>query len=299
MTTDLSIEMAPRRRPRAPGRVTFWRALTADGGALLGAGIVCLFILVGMFAPRLSPYDPLASHLPNSLQKPSLRHPLGFDEFGRDILSRVMHGSRISLLIALGATGSACILGVSIGLAAGYRGSWVENVALRLTDVMLAFPGILMALAIIAVLGRGTGNVMVAIGIYFTPFYVRLVRGLVLSVKERDYVEAARGVGATDLRILYRHIVPNILGPVIVQTTLNIGAAILITSSLSFLGLGVQPPTPEWGVMLANGRTYLRVAPHVATFPGLAIMLVVLGFNLLGDGLRDALDPTLRGQRGT
>lgn len=273
------------------------RWLKVNSGITIGAAMVGLVVFVAISAPWIVPHNPLFAELRNALRGPSASHPFGFDELGRDVLSRVMFGSRISMLIALVASGVACMVGVSIGLLAGYRGGWVEGVVMRLTDVMLAFPGILMALAVVAVLGRGVGNVMVAITIFFVPFYVRIVRGLTLSLKARDYVEAVRALGASDLRILYRHIAPNALGPVVVQLTLSIGHAILITSSLSFLGLGVQPPTPEWGLMLASGRAYLRAASHVAAFPGIAITLTVLGFNLLGDGLRDALDPTLRGSQ--
>jgi len=230
----------------------------------------------------------------NSLEPPSLKHPLGTDELGRSILGRIIYGSRVSLLIAVGVVSVGVIIGIPLGLVSGYYGGKVDFVIQRITDTLLAFPGFLLALGLVAILGIGLKNTMISIGISMVPIYIRLVRGCVLSVREEVYVEAARAVGTRDVVILLRHILPNVMVPVIVQTSLSMGTAILFAAGLGFLGIGVQPPTPEWGAMLGSARSYLFTAPHVATFPGIAIFLAVLSFNLFGDGLRDALDPRFR-----
>ncbi len=222
-------------------------------------------------------------------------HLLGTDEQGRDLFSRILHGTPISLTIGLVAVGIGLLLGVPLGAVSAYLGGWVDLLVQRLVDILLAFPGILLAVVLIATLGPGLTNAMIAVGIAAVPVYARLVRGVVLVLREQDYVLAAEALGAGRARILLRHILPNALGPILVQTSLQMAVAILFAAGLGFLGLGARPPEPEWGLMLARGREYLAVAPHVATFPGLAIMGLVLGFNLLGDGLRDALDPRSRG----
>lgn len=270
------------------------RRLKRNRGAMMGLAIVALFILGAILAPWIALHDPTATSLGHALEAPSIENPLGRDELGRDILSRVIHGARISLFIGVISVGIGVIIGVPVGAISGYYGGKTDLIVQRLIDIMLAFPGILLALVVVATLGVGLTNVMIAIGIVSIPIYVRLVRGSVLSIKEQEYVSAARALGSSDRRIIFRHILPNCLGPIIVQSTLQIATAILWAAALGFLGLGAVPPTPEWGTMLGRGRDFLRVAPHLSTFPGLAVMLAVLGFNLLGDGLRDALDPRLK-----
>jgi ABC-type dipeptide/oligopeptide/nickel transport system permease subunit len=228
------------------------------------------------------------------VEGPSFKHPLGTDELGRSILGRIIHGSRVSLLIAIGVVSVGLLVGVPLGLVSGYYGGKVDFGIQRVTDTMLAFPGFLLALALVAVLGVGLKNTVISVGISMVPLYIRLVRGCALSVKEQVYVEAARAVGTRDVVILLKHILPNVMVPITVQTSLGMGTAILFAAGLGFLGVGVQPPTPEWGAMLGSGRAYLFNAPHVATFPGMAIFLAVLGFNLSGDGLRDVLDPRFK-----
>jgi len=268
---------------------TFLRNRTAK----LGAGMLLMFGLVGIFAPFIAPYDPVAADLDSMLQPPSRKHLLGTDELGRDILSRIIFGARISLTLGFISVAIGLTAGTILGAAGAYRGGWADLLSMRTVDILLSFPPILLAIAIVAVMGPSLYNAMTAVGIAQVPVYARLVRGLVLSAKEQQYVEAARALGARDGRILFRHILPNCLSPLIVQSTLQVASAILSAAALGFLGLGAQPPTPEWGAMLSKGRLYLRVAPHLTVFPGLAIFLTVLGFNMFGDGLRDALDPRM------
>ena len=270
------------------------RQLSRNTGAVVGAVIVVTEILLALFAPYIAPYDPIDQVLADALKPPSQAHPLGTDEVGRDILSRIIYGTRISLRVGLISVGIASIIGVSLGLLAGYHGGYIDDVMLRLMDIWLAFPGILLALAVIAVLGPGLFNVMIAVGLSAVPAYVRVTRGSVLSLRETDYVVGARATGCKNLRIIARHILPNVLPAVIVLSTLGVATAILTAAALSFIGLGAQPPAPEWGAMLSVGRQFIRQAWWIMTFPGLAIMITVIGINLLGDGLRDALDPRLR-----
>lgn len=280
-------------RSQSPTRMALGR-LVRDKGALLAAGILLLFLLCGLFANTLAPYGPRELIPGASLQPPSLEHPMGTDLLGRDVFSRVLHGARISMTVGFAAIAISLVAGVLVGLISGYAGQHVDNVIMRLIDMMLAFPGILLALAIVSFLGSSLSNVILAVGISFIPTFARLVRGSVLSVKENLYVEVARSLGSRPRRILLLHILPNVISPVIVLASLAYGWAILSASSLSFLGLGVQPPTPEWGIMVSDGRGFLREAPWITTFPGLAIMLVVLAANILGDALRDAFDPHQR-----
>ena len=259
-----------------------------------GGLVVILFVLLAALAPVIAPYEPLRGQLGERLLPPSAGHWLGTDELGRDVLSRVLHGARISLQIQVAAVGLALLLGTLLGVVSGYVGRWPDMLIMRVVDIMMAFPGIFLALAIIAALGTGLGNVIIASAIFLVPQFARVVRGSVLTLKEKEFVEAARALGEGDVTIVTRYLLPNSLAPIIVQTSLRMATVLLTASGLSFLGLGVQPPSPEWGAMLSNARAYMITAPHVATVPGLAIMLVVLGFNLLGDGLRDALDPRLR-----
>jgi len=263
-------------------------------GATVGGCIVFLFILIAVFAPLIAPYDPLELFPGQLRQPPSMQHLMGTDEIGRDILSRIIYGSRISLRVGLISVGIAAVGGVVLGLIAGYFGGAVDTVIMRVMDVLLAFPGILLSIAIVAILGPGINNVMIAVGIEAIPVYVRTVRGSTLTTREEDFVLAARASGASASRIIFRHILPNILAPVIVLGTLGVGIAILTAAGLSFIGLGAQPPQAEWGTMLATARVYLQSTPWLAIFPGATIMIVVLALNLLGDGLREALDPRMR-----
>ncbi len=279
--------------PESPWRSAL-RRLRRNRGAIAGFYLVILLVAVAAFANRLSPYDPIHVTPDSALQPPGGKYPLGTDPLGRDVLSRLIHGARISLRIGLVSVGIAAVLGTTLGLLAGFYGRWLDLVVMRMIDLMLAFPNILLALAIIAILGPSIFNLMIAVGISATPGYARLVRGSVLSAKEHTYVEAAIAVGCPDSLIIWRHILPNVLAPVIILSTLGMAGAILTGAALSFLGLGVQPPTPEWGTMLSDGRNYLRKAWWITTFPGLAIMITVLSINMLGDGLRDALDPRLK-----
>ena len=267
--------------------------LLRNRAACFGGVVLTLFFLSALFAPIIHPGDPTAQHLRASLERPSLKHPLGTDELGRSILGRIIHGGRISLGISVGAVALALVLGVPLGLISGYFGGKTDFVIQRVTDIMLAFPPFVLALALVSVLGVGLENTLVSVGIVGIPQMIRIVRGCTLSVREHVYVEAARAVGTLDTVILVRHILPNVMVPIIVNTTLFLGMAILFSAGLGFLGVGIQPPQPEWGTMLGAGRSLMFAAPHVTVFPGIAIFLAVLGFNLFGDGLRDALDPRL------
>lgn len=284
--SSLSAEYRPRTQ-----RQIILRRLRSNRLAMLGAAIIGCLILISLLAPWISPDDPIEMRLQDQFLPPSLSHPLGTDDFGRDIMTRIFYGARISLRVGIVAVGIAAIAGSLIGLTAGYFGGWFDIASQRVIDVMLAFPELLLALAIIAVLGPSLTNVMVAVGIGSVPTYARLVRGQVMSLKQKEYVEAARAIGAPAPRILLLHILPNALSPIIVLMSLGIAGAILSAAALSFIGMGAQPPAPEWGAMLSNGREYLREEWWIATFPGLAIAITVFAFNILGDGLRDALDP--------
>lgn len=270
------------------------RQFRRSRAAMAGLALTLLFVSLAILAPVLAPHDPTAFSLGQQLRPPSPAHPLGTDELGRDILSRILIGSQITLLITLGAVLISLVVGTVLGIVAGFLGGWADTLIMRAMDVLLAMPGFLLAIAIIAALGAGTLNVVVAVGIYSVPAFARVARGSTLSVKQTDYVLAARALGQPDGGIMWRHVLPNVTPPLVVQTTLRLATAILTASGLSFLGLGPQPPTPEWGAMLSTGRNYITSSPQLATIPGLAILLVAIGFNLLGDGLRDALDPRLR-----
>ncbi len=270
------------------------RRLGRQRGAVIGLVILGGLALMALGAPWLSPRDPIRTAAREALQPPGPRFVLGSDQFGRDVASRVLHGARISLTVGLIAVSIAVALGTPLGLVSGYYGGRLDALIMRIMDVLLAFPGILLALAIVSVLTPGLTNVMIAVGLSAVPTYARLVRASVLSARENLYVEAARALGGRDLGILVRYILPNVVAPLIVTATLGLGTAILSAAALGFLGLGSQPPQPEWGRMLSEGRDYLREAWWISTFPGLGIMLTVLAMNLLGDGLRDLLDPRLR-----
>jgi len=291
-TAELGLDApAPVARLRRGGARAWLRRVRPP--ARVGLVIVLLSVLVAIFAPLLAPHDPVEIFSGQLRKPPSLRFLMGTDEVGRDILSRVIYGSRVSMRVGLISVGIAAVCGTLLGLLAGYAGGWLDAVVMRAVDVLLAFPGILLAIAIVAVLGPGIDNVMIAVGVEAIPAYVRTVRASTLSVREHEFVLAARASGAPAERIILRHILPNVLAPIIVLATLGVGLAILTAAGLSFIGIGAQPPTPEWGTMLATARTYVREAPWIATFPGLAIMALVLALNLLGDGLREALDPRL------
>jgi len=272
-----------------------WRRFRRNRLAMVGLVIVMLIVTAAALAPWLAPQDPAKQSLIEKRARPGGKYVLGADEFGRDILSRVIYGARIALLVGLVSVGIALGLGLVLGSLAGFLGGWVDGGIMRGVEVLLAFPYLLLAIAVVSALGPGALNTTIAVGIWGTPPVTRIVRGAVLALSETEYVRAARALGATGPALVGRHILPNILPTVIVYGTLFMANAILVEAALSFLGLGVQPPTPSWGLMVATGRDFLLVTPHITTIPGLAIMLAVLGFNLLGDGLRDALDPRLRG----
>lgn len=258
-------------------RVSFW--------------LITIISVLAILAPLFAPYDPFQENYDQSLLGPSLHHPAGTDLFGRDILSRLIYGARVSLAVGVGAVVLGALIGIPIGAIGGYYGGWIDEIAMRTMDVLISFPALVLALAIIGAVGASLTNLIIIIGVVFSPQYARIVHGEVLSLKEEEYVEAAQSTGLGDFSIIRRHILPNAMTPVIVQATFHVALAIIIEASLSFLGLGVQPPHPTWGVMIANGREYLPGSWWMSVFPGIAIMITVLAFNLLGDGLRDEYDP--------
>jgi peptide/nickel transport system permease protein len=288
-----SREVATRSR-----REDFLRAFFSNRLAVFGTAVLGVFILMAVFAPLVAPYDPLQTDLPQKFAGPSLAHPFGQDELGRDILSRVIYGARISLTAGLTAVAVATVVGTIVGLAAGYLGRWPDSILMRLMDVLLAFPSILLAIVIVSILGPSLVNAMLAIGIVFIPQIARVVRSAVISVRERDYIEAERALGAGDAQIVFSGILPNCMAPLVVQATLTLATAILDIAALSFLGLGARAPTPEWGAMLTDafrsGFGVFVEGQHAIIFPGIAIALSVLAVNFIGDGLRDALDPRRR-----
>lgn len=292
MTPPLEDELGGTRK-RSQLRDT-WRRLCRNKLAMVGLVIVVVLILAAVFADFVAPYDPAAQDLSNMKAYPSAEHLLGTDDVGRDTLSRIIYGGRVSLLVAILSIVVGLIVGGALGISAGYFGGIYDGAVMRIMDIVMAIPGFLLAVCISAALGSGVFNTALAIGIGCVPGYARLLRALVLGIRDQEYVEAARATGASNARIMFRQIVPNILSPVIVESTLRIGGCILMISSLSFIGLGVQPPTPEWGSMVSEGREFIRSFWPMTTFPGLAIMLTLFGFNLFGDGLRDALDPKLK-----
>jgi peptide/nickel transport system permease protein len=286
----VAIDSLPRAREASPARRA-WRRLLRRKGAMFGLVLVAIFVFVALFAPWISPYDPIATSWSAIRKAPTIQHWFGTDDIGRDVLSRVMFGARASLLAGVISVCIALTVGVPLGLTAGYVGGWVDMIISRLTDAMLACPFLILAIALAAFLGPNLTNAMIAIGIAATPGFIRITRAQVLAVKVEDYVEAARAIGNPHLRIALRHILPNVVPPIIVQATLAIAAAVIAEAALSFLGLGQQPPAPSWGSMLNVAKNFVENAPWMAIWPGLSIFLLVLSFNLLGDGLRDALDP--------
>jgi len=286
-------EVAPvmRKRRKMPDAL---RRLLRSPGPVLGLIIVAIFLFISLTAQWIAPHDYEQANFSMARKGPSAEHWLGNDELGRDLFSRLLHGARLSLVIGIISVSIGLVIGLPIGLISGYAGGKTDLVSMRFMDILLAFPSILLAILLVATFGPGLNNAMIAIGIVSIPIYARLVRSSTLANKNELYVEASRSTGASGLRILFRHIFPNTTAPVVVQSTLQIAAAILAAAALGFLGLGAPPDVPEWGNMLQKGRTYIVSAPHIVIFPGLAIMLTVLGFNLLGDGLRDALDPRMK-----
>ncbi len=271
-----------------------WKRLGRNFAFTAGLLLTVALILIALAAPLLSPFDPNAQDTSRRLEAPSKQHLLGLDDLGRDVLSRIIFGARVSLRVGFSVVIVASLIGVTLGAIAGYFGGWSDTIIMRITDVLLAFPGILLAIAMVAVLGPSLNNVILALATIGWVGYARLVRGQVLKVREMEYVIAAKALGAKSPRVILRHVLPNVINPVIVMATLGLAGAILSEAALSFLGLGVQPPTPSWGAMLTSGRRYLGLANHLAIFPGAAIMAAVMGLNFLGDGLIDALDPKYR-----
>lgn len=289
--STLSVEVPLKRRSLAAETLA---RLLANRGATLGALFVVALVVIAIVAPVLTPYDPIQINPANSKQAPSLQHPAGTDPFGRDVLTRIMYGARISLRLGLISVAISLGVGGLVALYAGFYGGRFDQFVSMVVNVMLAFPGLLLALSIVAILGPGLDKAMLAVGISAIPDFLRVIRSAVLSLREETYIEAARCIGCPNRRVIFRHIAPNIIAPVIVLSTLWVGTAILVGASLSFLGLGAQRPAPEWGLMVSEGREFLRTAWWLSLFPGLAITLTVIALNLLGDGLRDALDPRLR-----
>jgi len=270
-----------------------WRRFVSHRLAVVGLALIALLILLAAFASQVAPRDPIRQDLPSALAPPSREFPLGADEFGRCILSRILYGARLSLVVGVLATTVGAVTGILLGLLAGYFPR-LDAPVMRAMEVLLAFPSILLAIAIVAALGPSLVNVMIAVGLRSIPSFARLTRSMVLSLKELEFVQGVQALGAGHGRVLFRHILPNSVSPLLVFSSMQVATSILLAAILSFLGLGVQPPTPEWGKMVSDGRAYLLDAPHVSLFPGIAIFLTVMGFNCLGDGLRDALDPLMR-----
>ena len=286
--------VSPSIKPKK-AKKNLWRKLKKNKAALVGLGILIVYAVIFVFGPWLAPYDPFEIDLTNKLLGPNMEHLMGTDDKGRDILSRILSGAYLTMGVGICAVLFGCIIGVTIGLIAGYYGGIIDSIISRIMDVMLAFPGILLALAIVSALGTSLVNVTIAVGFFSIPMFARIVRGSTMEVKKLEYIDAVRTLGANDVIIIGRHILPNILSPIIIQASMRLATAILSAAGLSFLGLGAQPPSPEWGAMLSTGRDFLFNAPHIALFPGLMISVLVLGLNLLGDGLRDALDPRMKG----
>ncbi|MCA1033726.1 MULTISPECIES: nickel transporter permease [Bacillus] len=289
-TPASSIPISKRKRKGA----ALAKELVQNKMSLIGGTIVLLYILLAILAPAISPYDPYEIDLVNKLQAPSAEHIMGTDDKGRDVFSRILYGSQLSLAVGFVSVLIGAVFGIVLGIISGYYGGWVDTLIMRFIDVLLAFPGLLLALAIVSALGPSLINVMIAVGIFSIPTFARIVRGSTLSVKKMEYIDAIKVLGARDSKIIFVHILPNIMSPIIVQGTLRLATSILSVAGLSFLGMGAQPPTPEWGAMLSDGRDFLFTAPHIALFPGIAIATIVLAFNLFGDGLRDALDPRMK-----
>lgn len=283
-----------KSNPRAEAFKTFMKRLLKNKAAVVGGLVILFIIFVGILGPFLVKTDPNAQNILNKLQPPSKEHWFGTDNFGRDIFSRIVNGTKLTLTVGFLSVFIGGIIGVVIGIVAGYYGGVIDTITMRLMDILLAFPGILLALAIVSVLGGRLINVIIAVGIFSIPAFARIVRGSTLQVKKLEYIDAVKALGASDIRIIFKHILPNIMSPIIVQATMRIATAILTASGLAFLGLGAQPPAAEWGAMLSDGRAFMHNAGHMVLIPGMMIVIVVLAFNIFGDGLRDALDPKMK-----
>lgn len=294
MTTQALESATPLLTSNRTRQRRWLRPLVRNPLVLGGLILVVFFVAIAALADVIAPSDPILMNAARALEAPSWATPFGTDRFGRDVLSRAIHGARASLLVGVGSIALAAIVGTVVGLAAGYFGGWIDNVLGRVMDVFFTFPSLILAIAISVALGLGIQNALLAIAVTYWPAFARVVRGATLAEGSKDYVEAARVVGAPDIWVVWNHVLPNVLSPIIVQFTVAISQAIIIESSLSYLGLGTQPPTPSWGTMINEGRTFLNTAPWISVFPGAAIMGAVLAFNLLGDGLRDVLDPRSR-----
>lgn len=295
MAQQLSV--AKVRPKRSSPRVEFykgvWKRLRKNKAAVVGGGLILFFILTGLIGPYLTLLDPNTTNVLNKLKPPSANHWFGTDNYGRDIFTRIIHGMSLTLKVGFYSVALGGSIGVFLGIISGYYGGILDTIIMRIMDILLAFPGILLALAIISVLGGSLTNVIIAVAVFSVPAFARIVRGSTLSVRKLEYIDAIKALGASDARIIFKHILPNVMSPIIVQVTLRIATAILTASGLAFLGLGAKPPTPEWGAMLSAGRAFMKDTPHVVLFPGIMIVLVVLAFNIFGDGLRDALDPKM------
>ena len=289
--TSETAQLTYKRRSQS---AEIWRRFKKSKTAIIGLIMLSVLVLLAIFADVITPYDAEKSDAANRLQLPSWEHLFGTDELGRDIFTRIAMGTRISLLVGIVSVTVSAVGGIILGSLAGYYGGKVDTLIMRFVDIWMAIPSLLLNITIVAVLGVGLQNVMIAIGISSIPGYCRTIRASILSIKSSDFIEASKACGASDLYLIATHIIPNSLAPLIVQATLRMGASILVCASMSFMGLGVVPPTPEWGAMLSTGRSFLRDYPHLCTFPGAAIMYTVLAMNLLGDGVRDALDPKLK-----
>jgi peptide/nickel transport system permease protein len=260
-------------------------------GIIVGTVLVSILVLCAIFAPLISPYDPMKQDLRHRRASPSLSHLFGTDIFGRDVLSRITWGARVSLQVGLVSVALGLLLGGTVGIWAGFQGGWFDNILMRLMDVLLAFPSLILAMVVVSALGPNLFNAMLALGVWFTPNYARLTRSTAIELAKLEYIEASRALGCSKLRLVLRHMIPNTLPILVVYSTLNIGTALLLEATLSFLGLGIQPPQPSWGSMINEGRHFLQMSPHLVTIPGIVIMIAVIGFNSLGEGLRDILDP--------
>lgn len=291
MEQNVNMDVVYKKRRQLP---EVWRRFKKNKRAVFGGILVLLLLLAGILAPILTPYDPYKQDLMNKCLGPSWEHWCGTDNYGRDIFTRILYGARISLIVGWISVITSCLLGGTLGAIAGYYGGKIDNTILRIMDIFLAIPNILLNISIVAALGGGLVNMLIAMGISSTPTYCRTLRAEILKVRNTEFVEASRASGASDFKIIVKHIIPNCLAPMIVRVTMSIGSAILSCASLSFIGLGISPPTAEWGSMLASGREFIRTAPHICTFPGLAIMLTVFSLNLMGDGIRDAFDPKMK-----
>ncbi len=279
--------------------MSFFRLMLRNRGAMIGSIGVLLFFVTAVFAPLLAPYAPDQMNLINRFQRPSSAHPFGTDQFGRDILSRVIWGSRISLIVGLSALGLAAVVGTILGAVAGFYSKWLDEIIMRTVDVLLSFPDIFLAIAVTTIMRPGLNSTIIAIGVYNLPQVIRVARGSVLSVRKSLYVESAEAIGLNRHTILFKHILPNAVAPILVLTTVRLAASIMTAAGLSFLGVGIQPPTPEWGSMISEARSYIVTAPHLSLIPGFAILLTVLSLNLVGDAMNDILNPRIRGRRAS